>query len=77
MSFLPGLLTCFGFFKGGAAMTRYQKNKEEVRQFAIEWQADFPNHNHSYSDLAVFQDMFSRLGRKYGLLREFRENGLI
>lgn len=22
-------------------MTRYQKNKEEVKQFAIDWQADF------------------------------------
>lgn len=44
-------------------MTRYQKNKEEVRQFAIDWQADFSNQNYSYSDLVVFQDMFSRLGR--------------
>ena len=58
-------------------MTRYQKNKEEVRQFAIDWQADFSNQNYSYSGLVVFQDMFSRLGRRYGLLREFRENGLI
>lgn len=58
-------------------MTRYQKNKEEVRQFAIDWQADFSNQNYSYLDLVVFQDMFSRLGRRYGLLREFRENGLI
>lgn len=24
-------------------MTRYQKNKEGVRQFAIDWQADFSN----------------------------------
>ena len=58
-------------------MTRYQKNKEEVRQFAIDWQAGFSNQNYSYSGLVVFQDMFSRLGRRYGLLREFRENGLI
>lgn len=28
-------------------------------------------------ELAVFQDMFSRLGRKYGYLREFRENGIL
>ena len=58
-------------------MSRYQKSKKEVRQFAIDWQADFSNHNYSYSELAVFQDMFFRLGRKYGLLREFRENGII
>lgn len=58
-------------------MSRYQKSKEEVKQFAIDWQADFSNYNYSYSELEVFQDMFSRLGRKYGLLREFRENGII
>lgn len=58
-------------------MTRYQKDREEVRQFAIDWQVDFSNHNYSYSELAVFQDMFSRLGRKYGLLREFQENGIL
>jgi hypothetical protein len=58
-------------------MSRYQKSKKEVRQFAIDWQADFSNHNYSYSELAVFQDVFFRLGRKYGLLREFRENGII
>lgn len=58
-------------------MSRYQKSKEEVKQFAIDWQADFSNHNYSYSELEIFQDMFSCLGRKYGLLREFRENGII
>lgn len=58
-------------------MSRYQREKEVVRQFAIDWQADFEKGNYSYLELAVFQDMFSRLGRKYGLLREFRENGII
>lgn len=58
-------------------MSRYQRNKEAVREFAIEWQADFCNHNYSYGELAVFRDMFYRLARKWGLVREFRENGLI
>lgn len=60
-----------------AAMTRYLRGKEEVRQFAIDWQADFENHNYSYAKLAAFQDVFSRLARKWGLVREFRENGII
>ena len=57
--------------------SKYFQRKEETRQFAIEWQADFPNHSWSYADLAVFQDMFYRLGRRFGLVREFRENGII
>ena len=58
-------------------MTSYKRGKEAARETAINWQADFSSHNYSYSELAVFQDVFFRLGRKYGLLREFRENGII
>lgn len=58
-------------------MTSYKRGKEAARDTAINWQAGFSSHNYSYSELAEFQDMFSRLGRKYGLLREFRENGII
>lgn len=62
---------------GGVAMTSYKRGKEAAREAAINWQAGFSSHNYSYSELAKFQDMFSRLGRKYGLLREFRENGIL
>ena len=37
-------------------MTRYQKNKEEVKQFAIDWQADFCNHNYSGSEWIIHDE---------------------
>ena len=58
-------------------MSNYQKCKERAREAAIEWQHDFDNHNYSYGELAVWTLFFYKLGRKYGLLEEFRENGII
>ena len=55
----------------------YALRKADVRETAIEWQADFCNHNYSYGELAYFSDCFTRLGKRYGLIREFRENGII
>lgn len=54
----------------------YQKRKAEVREEAIYWQADFCNHNYSYGELACAEEHFRRLGKRYGLLREFKENGI-
>ena len=57
-------------------MTNYQKRKEEVRNEAIDWQLDFCNHNYSYGELSVFQSYFEKMGKRYGLLKEFRENAI-
>ena len=57
-------------------MNYYQKRKEQVRQEAIEWQLDFSNHNYSWGELTIWQEHFERLGRRYGLLREFHENAI-
>lgn len=57
-------------------MNNYQKRKEEARNEAIEWQLDFENHNYSWSELSYYVGYFTALGKKYGLLREFRENGI-
>ena len=54
----------------------YQIRKADVRQMAIDWQADFCNHNYSYGELAYWEDYFTRLGKRYGLLREFRTEGI-
>lgn len=58
-------------------MTQYQCRKEAARQAAINWQANFAEHNYSYDELVVFQEHFTQLGRRFGLLSEFRENGII
>lgn len=51
--------------------------KAILREFAIEWQNAFDCFNYSYSDLAEWQAFFEEYGRRYGLIREFRENGII
>ena len=58
-------------------MNAYQKAKESVRNKAIEWQMDFCNHNYSYGELAAYTEYFETLAKRYGLVKEFRENGII
>lgn len=54
----------------------YEEMKEAARSKAIEWQMDFENHNYSYGEIAYFQNYFEKLGKRYGLLKEFRENAI-
>jgi hypothetical protein len=56
-------------------MKNYNIKKEETRQKAIKWQQN--NQNLSYYDLMIAGDYFEKLGKKYGLLKEFKENGII
>lgn len=55
----------------------YTKGKERARELAKRWQSEFGNASHSYAELATDAARFERLGRRFGLLREFRENGII
>ena len=54
----------------------YEIKKEMVRQEAIDWKNDFAKHNYSYGELAEAAEHLEKLGRRYGLLKEFRENGI-
>lgn len=58
-------------------MSKYYEKKAEIREQAIMWQLDFNNHNYSWNELAYYGEYFYRQGKRYGLLREFRENGII
>lgn len=58
-------------------MNKYSKAKERARDKAVEWQNNFNNSNYSYFDLAYYGEYFEKLAKKYGLVREFRENGII
>lgn len=58
-------------------MNKYQKGKEKTRQQAIEWQKDFEDQDYCWGDLIIYQQYFEDLGKRYGLLKEFRENGII
>ena len=57
-------------------MSRYYEKKAEIRQQAIEWQLDFSNHNYSWGELAEWSNYFYTMGKRYGLLTEFRENAI-
>lgn len=58
-------------------MRTYQQKKEAARNQAIEWQGTFAQQNYSYGELADWAAHFEHLGRRFGLLTEFRENGII
>lgn len=58
-------------------MKTYKERKEAARQEAIDWQLEAANKNMSYGELADAGNHFEELGRRYGLLREFHENGII
>jgi len=57
-------------------MSKYLEMKAKARQKAIDWQLDFNNHNYSWGDLAEWGEYFYKLGKRYGLLKEFKENGI-
>lgn len=54
----------------------YAERKENVREEAIDWQYEASEKNLSYGELAEAGDYFYKMGKRYGLLREFRENGI-
>ena len=57
-------------------VSNYQKMKEKARQEAIDWQMN-ASENHSMGELREAHQHFLSMGRKYGLIEEFRENGVI
>lgn len=60
-----------------ATKKTYQGKKEAARQQAINWQLWAGEQSLSYGELADWMAHFERLGRRYGLLQEFRENAIL
>ena len=58
-------------------MSKYTRAKENARQKAMDWQTEYYNNNYSYGELIAFAEYFTRLAKCYGLMTEFRENGII
>ena len=61
----------------GRKLTAYEKGRAALRDFAQIWQGAFHMFNYSWGDLCGWYGFFEEYGKKYGLLREFRENGVI
>ena len=53
------------------------KTKAEARQEAIEWQFRQSNLNLSCQDVCDKAEYFRVLGKKFGLIREFKENCIL
>lgn len=56
--------------------TIYETKKEMARQEAIDWQNNPFQDSRSYEEIQEAAEYFEKLGKKYGLLKEFRENGI-
>lgn len=57
-------------------MTKYQKEKAAAREKAVEFSLTCGEMTLSMAEYAEITNKFERLGRRYGLLREFRENAI-
>ena len=55
----------------------YRQLQEKARNEAINWQSTFTDSNYSYSEIAYWQGYFTILAKRYGLVKEFKENGII
>lgn len=54
----------------------YQSRKASVESIGIDWSNSVDASGLFYSDIAILSDWFYRNGKRYGLLRDFTENGL-
>lgn len=54
----------------------YKEKKESLKDLAINWQDNFSPLSWNYSELAKIGNYFYKNGKRYGLLKEFKENGI-
>lgn len=58
-------------------MSKYMEKKEAARNEAINLMFTTENDSISWSELLNYQDHLLTIGRRYGLIREFHENGIL
>ena len=54
----------------------YKEKKESLQELAIDWQLNFSGLSWSYAEIATIQEYFYRNAKKYGLVKEFKENAI-
>lgn len=54
----------------------YAQRKANARQTAIDWQLNESDYPYSWEGCTIICEYFYKLGKRFGLLREFRENGI-
>lgn len=55
----------------------YKEKQEDLRQKAIEYQQTWQYCTWSYHNVLELDNFFIKNGERYGLLKEFKENGII
>lgn len=60
-----------------ANINNYQRGKEKAREEAINWQEWESNNPVSWGGVAIASAYLEKLAKRFGLVREFRENGII
>ena len=55
----------------------YSENKAQARQMAIDWQNKQATESNSYLEMVEQREKCWKLAKKYGLVKEFKENGII
>lgn len=58
-------------------MSKYQTEKEQVRQDVISQLDEIFYPGMSYRALSDTQEKLYKIAKKYGLVREFKENGIL
>lgn len=58
-------------------MNKYEQGKQRAREAAIKWQSEFCKASPDWLKVKNDFDKFMKLARRYGLITEFRENGII
>lgn len=56
---------------------QYRERKAKLREEAIAWQKEFSEKNYSMSEIAEKQSYFEKKAWQLGLVKEFKENGII
>lgn len=57
--------------------SNYTERKSNIRDKAIEYSIEAVKLPWSYGELATIQSFFEKNARRYGLIKEFREEGII
>lgn len=55
----------------------YQERKANAQELAKDWQYNFAAFPWSYGELAEIESFFYKVGERYGLIKEFRENAIL
>ena len=58
-------------------MNSYQTKKEQARLKAQEWQEQFSEGNKYWSEIIEAEERFLKLAKRYGLITEFRDEGIL